>query len=73
MERGPPHPPSLQQHATATTMQDSRFLVVDGEADEVPVVWGPVPVPCYDDAVLPRVGGGEVQHVALTWGAEVHP
>ena len=46
----------------------SRFLVVDGEADEVPVVGGPVPVPGDDDPVLPRGGGGEVQDVTLTWG-----
>lgn len=57
----------------AATKPHSRFLVVDGEADEVPVVRRPVPVPCDDDAVLPRGGGGEVQDVALTWGTEAHP
>lgn len=51
-----------------TKHRHSRFLVVDGEADEVPVVRGPVPVPGDDDAVLPRGGGGEVQDVTFTWG-----
>lgn len=51
---------------------NSRLLVVDGEADEVPVVGGPVPVPRDDDAVLPRGGGREVQDVTFTWGTEAH-
>lgn len=54
-----------QHNAVATP--NSRFLVVDGEADEVPVVRGPVPVPRDNNAVLPRAGGREVQDVALTW------
>lgn len=65
MERAcplPARPTRRRRHA------HSRFLVVDGEADEVPVVRGPVPVPRDDDAVLPRAGGREVQDVAFTWG-----
>lgn len=55
-------------HRVTSQRRHSRFLVVDGEADEVPVVRGPVPVPGDDDPVLPRGGGGEVQDVTFTWG-----
>lgn len=49
-----------------------RLLVVNSEADEIPVVWGPVPVPGDDNAVLRCGGGGETQYVTFTWGTEVH-
>lgn len=52
--------------------RNSRFLVVDSEADEVPVVGGPVTVPRYDDAILPRGRRGEMQDVTFTWGTKVY-
>lgn len=61
------------QQNDVTKHRYSRFLVVDSEADEVPVVRGPVSVPGDDDAVLPRGGGGEVKDVTFTWGTEAHP
>lgn len=56
-----------------TERRNSRFLVVDSEADEVPVVGGPVTVPPYDDVILPCGRRGEVQDVAFTWGTKVYP
>lgn len=64
-----PHPQPGQQ-MDASQHRNSRFLVVDGEADEVPVVRRPVPVPGYNDSVLPGGGGGEVQDITFTWGTE---
>lgn len=46
---------------------NSRFLVVNCEADEIPVVRWPVPVPLYDDSVLPGRGGGETENITFTW------
>lgn len=50
------------------TGSNSRLLVVDCETDEIPVVRRPVPVPRYDDAVLPGGGGGETENITFTWG-----
>lgn len=66
MKQRPPHPQPCQQKRV-TKHRNSRLFVVDGEADEVPVVRGPVAMPGYDDAILPRGGGGEVQDITLTW------
>lgn len=59
--------------AQVTHGVNSRFFVVDSEADEVSVVWGAVAVPGDDNVVLPGVGGGEVQRVALTWAQGIAP
>lgn len=67
-----PQPRPRPRPQYPTQRRNSRFLVVDSEADEVPVVRGPVTVPRYDDAVLPRGRRGEVQDVAFTWGTNVH-
>lgn len=64
MKHRRPHP---QPHPQDTTEhRNSRFLVVDSKADEVPVVRGPVTVPRDDDAILPCGRRGEVQDVAFT-------
>lgn len=65
---------TLRLHTGTTgTNRNSRLLVVHCEADEIPVVRGPVPVPRYDDAVLRGGGGGETENVAFTWNTKAHP